>query len=146
MKWWTSGDASPWLPKTKAHYMYQYMAAVHKVAVVRRTVGGCGSGVAKRVWRGTYRWYRRGHACNPRRRRTQCEKKPIDLQVEDADRRRGLSRVFCIDLAGTFVCWIELCAAPTDCIACTHLLRRFLVSTSYDKITSDYLYHVFIMH
>ena len=44
----------------------------------------------------------------------QREKKPIDLRVEDADGRRGLSRVFCIDQAGTFVCWIELRAAPTE--------------------------------
>ena len=44
----------------------------------------------------------------------QREKKPIDLRVEDADGRRGLSRVFCIDQAGTFVGWIELCTAPTE--------------------------------
>ena len=41
----------------------------------------------------------------------QREKKPIDLR---ADGRTGLSRVFCIDQAGTFVGWIELCTALTE--------------------------------
>ena len=60
----------------------------------------------------------------------QREKKPIDLR---ADGRTGLSRVFCIDQAGTFVGWIELCTAPTERLALARLLRKFFQNLRYGR-------------